>query len=433
MRPENQDAAMIKKGLILLFLCPLGLLAQTDSLPGNSNTFLEKLSRFSLSGYGAMNYYNYNWQTDSVKRNAIDNERFVLEIGYRWNNKIKLNTEIEFEHGGTGVEVEFDRFEEFGEFEYEVSKGGEVLVEQMNLEFELRPALQLKIGRIKVPFALMYKRDEPTDYLTATASEMEMQILPENWTENGLLLKGGFKQQNKWQYHIALVNGLDNSAFSSANWIKRGNQMRFEMVNAQNFALSGRLDYRPHNNFLIGISGYGSRTTSDNRPKPDLKVNTPIGLGELHIQYTKKPLAINGMVFYGAMGNSEALSNNNRNLSNNLNVKRTPVAAAAIGGFAELGLTLIGKEGLWAKNFKQNCLIYGRFDYYDTQFTTEGLIFNNPRWERQSWTFGTVYKIIDDVQLKAQYTIRKVGAPAPTSINGGRLERTFVAGFAFEF
>ncbi|MBK8679989.1 MAG: hypothetical protein IPN25_15515 [Sphingobacteriales bacterium] len=147
----------------------------------------------------------------------------------------------------------------------------------------------------------------------------------------------------------------------------------------------------------------------------------------------KKPLAINGMVFYGAMGNSEALSNNNRNLSNNLNVKRTPVAAAAIGGFAELGLTLIGKEGLWAKNFKQNCLIYGRFDYYDTQFTTEGLIFNNPRWERQSWTFGTVYKIIDDVQLKAQYTIRKVGAPAPTSINGGRLERTFVAGFAFEF
>ncbi|HMS53551.1 MAG TPA: hypothetical protein PKD56_14560, partial [Chitinophagales bacterium] len=103
---------MIKKGLILLFLCPLGLLAQTDSLPGNSNTFLEKLSRFSLSGYGAMNYYNYNWQTDSVKRNAIDNERFVLEIGYRWNNKIKLNTEIEFEHGGTGVEVEFDRFEE---------------------------------------------------------------------------------------------------------------------------------------------------------------------------------------------------------------------------------------------------------------------------------------------------------------------------------
>ena len=66
-------------------------------------------------------------------------------------------------------------------------------------------------------------------------------------------------------------------------------------------------------------------------------------------------------------------------------------------------------------------------------FETEGVVFNNPRWQRESFTFGAVYKILKEVQFKAEYTVRKVGAPAPTSVRGGTLERTFIAGFAFEF
>ncbi|MBK9379181.1 MAG: hypothetical protein IPM86_13565 [Saprospiraceae bacterium] len=44
-----------------------------------------------------------------------------------------------------------------------------------------------------------------------------------------------------------------------------------------------------------------------------------------------------------------------------------------------------------------------------------------------------VCKWIDEVHFKAQYSDRVVGAPAPTSVQGGRHERTFIAGFAFEF
>jgi hypothetical protein len=431
LRQENQFVAMRLYCLFLIILFPASVFAQKDSL--NTLSFIEKLNRFSLSGYGAMNYYNFDWQTDSVKRNGIDNERFILDFGYRWNDKLRLNAEIEFEHGGTGIAVEFDRFEEFGEFEFDVSKGGEVLLEQMNIAFQLHKNINLKVGRVKVPFALMFNRDEPTDYPTAVNSEMETQILPENWTENGFLLQGNFgKNKQAWQYHIALVNGLDGTAFNSANWIKRGNQRRFEMVNAENFALCARLDYRPNPDFLVGISAYGSNTTN-NRPKPDLKVATPIGLGEIHFYYKKNPIWLSGILFYGILGNSEALSNQNRNISNALNVKRTPVGAAAIGSFVELGTMLTGNNGLISKAIKSDCLLFARADYYDTQAATEGLIFNNPRWERFSWTLGTVYKIIKQVHLKAQYTNRTVGAPAPTSVNGGRHEKTFVAGFAFEF
>jgi hypothetical protein len=393
---------------------------------------LQHLSKFSFAGHGAMNYYNFAWQTDTAKRDAIDNERFILDFKYRWTDKIRLNTEIEFEHGGTGVDLEFDRFEEFGEFEFDVSKGGEVLIEQMNLEFQVLQRLNVKVGRVKVPFALMFNRDEPNDYLTNVNSEMETQMLPENWTENGILVSGKLLKNNKLNYYFSLVNGLDGSAFNSANWIKRGNQRRFEMVTAENFAAVARLDYDFNPDFVLGASFYTGNTTN-NRPKPDLRVSTPIYLTEIHANYTVNPFRASAMLFYGSLTNSEALSTQNRNLSNNLNVKRTPVGAAAVGAFAEFGLVLFGKKGIVKKWETSEFLLYGRADYYDTMYETEGLIFNNPRWARQSFSFGGVFSVIEQVQFKAQYTMRKVGAPAATSVNGGTAENTFVAGFCFEF
>ncbi|HRI33338.1 MAG TPA: hypothetical protein PLD02_06270, partial [Saprospiraceae bacterium] len=219
--------------LVVSFLLTTSLIAQEDTLIQNPT---RNNSSTTINGYGAMNYYYFNWDTDSLKRNAIDNERFIIELRHQWLNKIALNAEIEFEHGGTGAELEFDRFEEFGEFEFDITKGGEVLLEQLNLEFSFKENLKVNVGRIKVPFGLMFKKDEPTDYLTAINSEMESQILPENWTENGIGVSGILGKRNNLKYHVSLVNGLDGSAFNSANWIKRGNQKRFEMVNAENFA-----------------------------------------------------------------------------------------------------------------------------------------------------------------------------------------------------
>ncbi len=395
-------------------------------------TLLQKMNRFSFGCYGAMNYYNFTWQTDSIKRNTIDNERLVMDIGYDWTSKIHFNTEIEFEHGGTGVSVEFDRFEEFGEFEFDVSKGGEVLIEQMNLDFQLSPFFNVKVGRLKVPFSLMFQRDEPTDYFTAINSEMESYILPENWTENGITAYGTIDKNQKWKYNIGIFNGLDGSAFNSANWIKRGNQRRFEMANAENIALATRIDYFFNDASSVGMSGYISNTT-DNRPKPDLRVKAVVAMAEAHLKYQQKAITISAMALYGTLSNSEALTNQNRNLSNNLNVKRTPVGAAAVGAFAEIGISILGKNGIIKKTKQNNSILYTRWDYYDTMYKTQGAIFNNPRWQRHSVTIGAVYKIIDPVQFKIQYTMRKVGAPAPTSVRGGTKENTFVAGFAFEF
>ena len=416
--------------IILTGLISTQVFGNQDSIP--STKILETLSRIDLEVAGAMNYYHFNWQTDSVKRNAIDNELFTLEMDYHWTPKVSLTAEIEFEHGGTGSSLEFDRFEEFGEFEYDISKGGEVLLEELSLEIQLNHHLELEIGRLAVPFGATYQFTNPTDYITASYSEIEAQILPRSWTENGIMLHGSMGDNQQFSFDVGFINGLDGSAFNSANWIKRGHQQRFELINAENFAFTGRFDFHPNENFTAGISLYGGNT-SGNRPKPDLKVDAPVGIGDFHFRYQLPFAFIRGMFFYGALGNSEALTNQNRNLSNNLNVKRTPVAASAIGAFAEVAVPVIKKSTRDTDMHAMNKLTaYLRADYYDTMHSTQGEVFNNPRWERFSTTAGIAYAILADVMLKGQYTLRKVGAPAPTSIDGGTLEHTIILGFAFE-
>ncbi|MBI1224213.1 MAG: autotransporter outer membrane beta-barrel domain-containing protein [Bacteroidetes bacterium] len=415
--------------LIAILLFSVGSLqAQQDSSRHRS-----LLKNCELEVYGAINYYDFDWQTDTVKRNAIDNEKLVFELNYQRSERLRFNSEIEFEHGGTGVSVEFDRFEEFGEFEFDVSKGGEVWVEQMNLEF-LSKNWSLQAGRVKVPFSMWFDdyKDEPTDYRTAQLSEAEAAILPNNWTETGLLFSTAKAiGTNSLSLHFAFVNGLDNAAFNSANWIKRGNQRRFEMANAEDFAACVRADFR-FGGQLIGASAYYGNSTG-NRPKPDLKVKAPVMMVEGHTSLRFGRAYLQALAIYGRLDNSEAVTNANRNLSNNLNVKRTPVGAAALAGYVELGAEMLRHQSIAQASEQSSVVAYLRTDYYDTMQATEGLVFNNPRWERKTFTAGLVYQLLHDVHLKLQYSLRKVGAPAPTSIDGGTSEKTFVAGLAWDF
>lgn len=85
-------------------------LKQKDSLDKEKEKkSLLSWDKFSFSGYGAVNYYNYGtYDSDSQIRDKIDPERLNLYIGYRFNDWISMRSEVEFEHGGTGATMEYD-------------------------------------------------------------------------------------------------------------------------------------------------------------------------------------------------------------------------------------------------------------------------------------------------------------------------------------
>ncbi|MFN4256428.1 MAG: autotransporter outer membrane beta-barrel domain-containing protein [Saprospiraceae bacterium] len=392
--------------------------AQETSLLDSLLPDPDKGKKLQLITYGSVNYHAFDWQILPSKRDEVDFERAVIEGSYHFAPKYALNAELEFENGGTGVAVEFDPFEEFGEFEYEVEKGGEVRFEEFNLSRKLGKNHELRAGYVKIPFGLVTFRDEPDEYLTNTLPLMENSLLPTDWAEFGLLLSGNF---SRWKYHLGLVNGLDGSAFNSANFIKRGNQKRFETVNASDWAVVGRLDYEFGHEQAVGFAGYFGNTRN-NRPKPDLQVDAYLAMFDAHIVYEVEPFELTAQLIYGHLQNSEAVTNANRNLSNNLNVKRTPVGSSALGWSAELGFELFD---VLPRHPDGELIIFGRYDWFDPMHTTEGQIVANPRWQRAIVTAGLNYQPIPQLVLKSQYSVEELG------ISTTRFQRTFSLGLGF--
>ncbi|MGF1644631.1 MAG: hypothetical protein ACFCUJ_13405, partial [Thiotrichales bacterium] len=136
-------------------------------------------------GYGVINYQRYdfyeNAQDNSARSRArTDLERIILAPEYDFGGGISFVAEIEFEHGGTGSTVEFEP-EEAGEFEVEIEKGGEVVLEQAHLKIERNPALNWRIGEIVVPFGMVNSHHEPSQYFTLERSLSETTLIPSTW------------------------------------------------------------------------------------------------------------------------------------------------------------------------------------------------------------------------------------------------------------
>ncbi len=402
---------------------------ESQQLASQKNSDKE-ISPYSFNGYAVANYFNYDWETLPDKRDETDLERLVLEGKYQFNEQWSLNVEVEIEHGGTGSTMEFDVLEEFGEFEQEIEKGGEIVLEELFLQYEYQPWLGFRIGEIPVPVGLINKRHRPSHYYTTERSEAESAMIPVAWHELGIELRGEYQG---FLYRGQVVTGLDSTGFSSANWVKRGYQKRFEQKNANNLAYVASLDY--DFSFLdidllkgaeIGGSFYWGNT-SDNRPKPDMSEDAEVMILGLHGLYESGPWTLRAATLYGHLSNADLVSANNRRLSNNLNVKRSPVAEEALAWYVEAGVDLFqfipNKPAILGHGFDW----FVRYDYYDTMEKTAGLIFDNPRWERETWTTGFNYSPIKGIMLKGQYAHRNVNIPIEND------ENTYSLGIATEF
>ena len=240
----------------------------------------------AFEAYGVVNYHAFDWDTDPTRRNATDIERLVFEANYSVSPSVEVTAEVEFEHGGAGVTMEFDRLEEFGEFEQEVEAGGEVIVERLELDFRITPSLNLRMGHIGVPIGLTSAYDEPPDYFTPSLPEAQSQLIPTTWHETGV---GMFGQLGRFDYDVVAVTGLDSTQFSSASWVARGMQTRFETANAEDFALAGRRDYSLKPGSTVGV-GPTTETPPTTAPS-QICTSTPTSPSSTHMPWSVKALS----------------------------------------------------------------------------------------------------------------------------------------------
>lgn len=165
--------------------------------------------------------YNFNRFTPNgsgkLNRGEISIPRFVLAFDYKFSSKWVLSTEIEFEYGGTGSAREIEWFEENGEYETEIEKGGEVALEQFHITRLINKHINLRFGHMIVPVGLTNNHHEPINFFGVYRPEGETTILPSTWHETGIAV---FGEIGRFDYELQLVNGLDPQGFRSEDWIK---------------------------------------------------------------------------------------------------------------------------------------------------------------------------------------------------------------------
>ncbi len=365
-----------------------------------------------LSGYGEINYWRFDYGPDQKSRPGgsapddralMDVTRLALKLEAELLPQVELEAEVEFEHGGTGGALELE-YEEFGEFEQEVEKGGEVILEELYIKRSFGDLLDLSAGHFYVAVGLLSDLCRPLDYYGTVRPESEAAVIPALWHETGIEASGRVR---RWRWRLQVINGLDATGFSSQRWVAGGHQVRFEQVRADRLALAGRVDFEPVRGALVGVSLYRG-DSAGNRPKPDMEgTEAQVTIADVHAHLDRDRLRARGLFLRGHLRNAAAVSARNRTLSNNLDVRRSPVASAASALYLEAGYDILP----WlAERPGERLDLFVRLDDYDTMAEVPEGFFDNPRFDRRVHTVGVNYAMARKLVLKADYAMRRLGA-----------------------
>ncbi len=237
-------------------------------------------SPLSIGGYGEM--YLSSKSSAGTNQVTLDVYRFVPYIGYKFSDNIILNTEIEFEHGGSKDSSETDL------------SGGYVIVEFMYLDFLINEHFNARVGNFLVPMGLINERHEPTLFSTVQRPDTAKYLVPSTWHESGVMAFGNITDD--LSYRAALISALDTDVNDNYQWLRSGRAGSLKQKAPQAAAVV-RIDYTGLKGLMAGVSAYyGDSDVSG------VKSNTTIL--DIHADYKIDGFRAYGV--YSASGRTES-------------------------------------------------------------------------------------------------------------------------------
>jgi hypothetical protein len=405
----------MNKFLTDCFMCTLALtvtIGQAKAAPLN-DSLDQKKSRLSIGGYGeavmSRMFYSDNWKryTDASKyKNASSNGQFdlphvVLMLDYDFGHGWAMGSEMEFEHGGIESATEIEE-EETGEYESEIERGGEFSLEQFWIQKSFSPKFNIRAGMIVVPVGLINSGHLPNQFFTVYRPEGENTMMPCTWHEVGLSLWGRISD---WRYELQFLPGLDADRMNNKGWIHDASGSPYEYKIATAYAGALRIDNYSFRGLRLGVSGYIGNSASNSLKHINYEgIKGTVTIGTFDFEYNNYNWIARGNFDYGHLTNSAKISSINKNLSAYSPSSRTNVGSDAIAAGVEAGYNLFSQIEKLRR--QQKLYLFGRYDYYDTMYKTEGGILDEECWSRQKVTVGINYYPIRQIGIKADYSNR---------------------------
>lgn len=338
----------------------------------------------SIGGYGEMYYANPDNGDD-----FSDVYRFITYFGYKFNDWIVLNTEIEFEHGANS------------------SDGGKVIVEFLYLDFLLSEEANIRLGHLLTPMGLVNLRHEPTLFTTVQRPEVEKYLLPSTWHETGALVYGRLDSADI-EYNAGIINALNlnnqKTIDADGGWIREG---RWGSSSKAPFdpAFVGRVDYTGINGLMVGASlYYGNASNLDG--DEDNSGNTVTDVSDLtatmfdiHATYDNGPFSFYGLYTQTSLDGAEKLG--------------AGAADGAEGYYMNASYDLGDLIG-----FDYKTPIFAQYENYNpVASTVDGQ--NEDTYDTEIVTVGVNFFPVDQAVLKLDYAMKDVNGEEDNVVSFG--------------
>ena len=150
-------------------------------------------SGLSIGGYGEFLYETYAGskqdRTASGKKDQFDALRAILYTGYKFNDRLLFNSEIEVEHAK------------------------EIYLEFAYVDYMFTENVGMRAGMLLAPLGLTNELHEPPIFLGTERPLTENKIIPTTWRENGI---GLFGETETTSWRVYTMNSLNGAKFTSS-------------------------------------------------------------------------------------------------------------------------------------------------------------------------------------------------------------------------
>jgi hypothetical protein len=354
----------------------------------------------SIGGYGEANYKVVTEHGNGAN-DTFDFLRFVLYTGYKFNDWIVFNSELEVEHAVSGEDTIS-------------SEGGEVSVEFATLDFLFNPAVNARGGLMLVPMGFINEVHEPPFYFGNTRPPVETIILPTTWRANG----AGFFGQviDRLEYKVYGITSLNAKGYRSLTL--RDARQNGDNEIAEDWSFVGRLDYSPFDEWSFGGSMYlGDQGQNEEYGNEDIGFRQVGVFTQIYEAHTE---AIWRGAWFRLLGTT-ALIDDAGILSQDEEIELAtggqPIGKVMLGIYTEAAYNVLPL--VWPET-AQYLAPWFRYSWLDTTNGVAKGFMRDPAARRWFYEFGLQYKPIPQIALKADYHIQESDAgPLPSELRLG--------------
>ena len=327
----------------------------------------------SLGGYGELLYENHARERQdgalAGRSDQFDALRAVLYVGYKFNDRLLFNSEIEIEHAS-------EIFLEFAYLDYMVTDG-----------------IGVRAGMLLAPLGLVNELHEPPVFLGTERSLTENRIIPTTWRENGIGLFGSTDAVS-WRAYV--MNSFDASGFGGAG-LRGGRQKGAEAL-AEDLGVAARVDYVGRPGLLVGGSGfYGQTAQGAQLGGSDVGGATLIW--DAHADYKVRGFDLRALIA-GATVDDAAELNQLNGLTG-----ADGIGTNMLGWYVQVGYDVLRNT-----NAGHQLIPYVRYEEVDTQRAVPSGFAANPANDLTVTSIGAAWKPVPQVLFEMDYQLHSNAA-----------------------